>query len=349
MKEKNMEKIQATQELKNEKIKEIQKAGAESLFLAAIRERGIEDASVDVVSSTKAANTLLVNVNGNNVLFKAAANAKKWMGDVPKIIEILSDETKSSSEIFDALMQTTLQPIELPVRLAKNIKLRPNKDGKVRFFCPGTMLAVNYEDVKNLELAGMTGIDENAFFEQYKMKHPLESLIISDSVRRIGEAAFAYCKNLVSVTIADSVVDIGYRVFEGCESLRSVTLPKNLKKIDGLFSKCESLKSIDIPESVMEIDSGAFFYCNSLESVTIPEGVTEIGMHTFEHCISMKSIRIPKHVRKIGPCAFQNSSALCEFVFDGTVEQWKNMAKCMYWCDGVAAKTVKCNDGDAKI
>lgn len=343
-----MEKIQATQELKNEKIKEIQKAGAESLFLAAIRERGIEDASVDVVSSTKAANTLLVNVNGNNVIFKAAANAKKWMGDVPKVIEILSDETKSSSEIFDALMQTTLRPIELPVRLAKNIKLRPNKDGKVRFFCPGTLLAVNYEDVKILELVGMTGIDEKAFFEQCKMKHPLESLIISDSVRRIGEAAFGYCKNLVSVTIADSVVDIGYRVFEGCESLRSVTLPKNLKKIDGLFSKCESLKSIDIPKSVMEIES-AFFCCSSLESVTIPEGVTAIGMHSFELCDSLKSFRIPKNVRAIGPCAFNLSKNLSELSFDGTIEQWKKIWKGFDWRAGIKAKTVKCTDGETEL
>lgn len=340
----NIEKEKA----KLNKIKQIQQVTATSLFSQAIKEKGIEDFSVESVKSTKADTILLVNVNGNNVLLKVSANVQKWLSEVPKIVDALSDESKTSLEIFDALMNTKLPPLEIPIRLAKDITLKPNKNGKARFFTQGIMRTINFKTVKELELVGMTEFEEEALCHR-GYNYPLETLIIADGVKKIGKSAFSYLEHLVSASIPDSVTEIGDDIFEHCESLCSVLIPKKLTKINGMFSSCQSLKNIDIPDTVNQIDSGAFFYCDSLESVKIPEGVTEIGMHSIQHCISLKSIRIPKNVTKIGPCAFQDSTALSSIEFDGTVEQWNKIWKGFNWNVGVPAKTVKCTDGDAEI
>lgn len=52
----------------------------------------------------------------------------------------------------------------------------------------------------------------------------LTSVYISDTVKEIGENAFADCKELESITIPYSVTDIGARAFKGCTSLTSVTI-----------------------------------------------------------------------------------------------------------------------------
>lgn len=156
-----MDNTEDIEKAKLEKIKQVQKVTATTVFSEAIKEKGIEDFSVESVKSTKADTILLVNINGNNVLLKASANAKKWTSDVPKIVDALSDETKSSKEIFDALMSTKLPPFEIPIRLAKDITLKPNKNGKARFFTQGIMRTINFKTVKELELVGMTEIEEN--------------------------------------------------------------------------------------------------------------------------------------------------------------------------------------------
>ena len=143
---------------KLEKIKQVQQVGAISLFSEAIKEKEIEDFSVESVNSTKADTILLVNVKGNNVLLKVSANVKKWTSDVPKIVDALSDETKSSKEIFDALMSTKLPPLETPIRLEKDITLKPNKNGKVRFFTQGIIQNLYDLYVEDLELVGVTEI-----------------------------------------------------------------------------------------------------------------------------------------------------------------------------------------------
>jgi len=330
------------------KIKQVQQVTATSLFLQAIKEKGIEDFSVESVNATKADTILLVNVNGNNVLLKASANVQKWIGEVPKIVDALSDESKNSLEIFDALMSTKLPPFEIPIRLAKDITLKPNKNGKARFFTQGIMRPINFKTVKELEFVGVTEFEEKVFWG-FGYYYQLETLIVADGVEKIGKAAFSCFKHLVSASLPDSVSEIGDDIFAGCDLLSSVSLPKNLTKINGMFHKCKSLKHIDIPDTVTQIDNWAFCNCDSLESVKLPEGLLEVGVHSFEHCISLKSIRIPKNVVKIWPRAFEGCTALTSIEFDGTVEQWNKMPKGLYWNEKVPAKVVKCTDGEVSL
>ena len=162
------------------KIKQVQQAGAISLFTEAIKEKKIEDFSLEIVNSTKAANTILVNVNGNNVLLKVSANPQKWFSDVPKIVDALSDKTKSSLEIFDALMDTKIPPIEIPLRLSNDVTLKPNKDGKVRLFAQGILRNIYFQTVKELELVGMTEIEKNALCPFWRDGVPAKTVHCTD-------------------------------------------------------------------------------------------------------------------------------------------------------------------------
>ena len=90
--------------------------------------------------------------------------------------------------------------------------------------------------------------------------------IIPNSVTKIGDGAFRWCKSLQSVTIPNSVTSIGYEAFSGCESLKSVTIPNSVTKIGNYaFSSCESLQSVTIPNSVTKIGDGAFRFCTHLD------------------------------------------------------------------------------------
>jgi hypothetical protein len=80
--------------------------------------------------------------------------------------------------------------------------------------------------------AGLTGIEEGAFFSCDRLK----SVNIPDSVTSIGKNAFSRCCSLESVVIPDSVTSIG----------------------DGAFSRCHNFFTISIPEGVTSIGEGAF-------------------------------------------------------------------------------------------
>ena len=98
----------------------------------------------------------------------------------------------------------------------------------------------------------------------------LPSVIDGKSVTSIGGRAFnAYdieaCKNLTSIIIPDSVTRIGDDAFYKCTSLTSITIPDSVTNIgEGAFGSCTSLTEITIPDSVTFIDWGAFSDCTDL-------------------------------------------------------------------------------------
>ena len=56
----------------------------------------------------------------------------------------------------------------------------------------------------------------------------ITSVVIPDSVKKIGVKAFRGCKSLSSVVIPSSVTEIGKGAFYGCKSLASVVIERTL-------------------------------------------------------------------------------------------------------------------------
>lgn len=150
---------------------------------------------------------------------------------------------------------------------------------------------------------------DNRVMEDYYKN--IKTLVIPDSVTKIGHEAFAYLSGITSCAIPDGVTEIGYRAFADCESLKIVNIPGSVTKIaDTTFDNCSSLQNVVIPESVTEIGWGAFWGCKSFTEVTVPDSVTKIDDQAFAFCSGVKTVNIPSNVTSIGKGTFESCTSL---------------------------------------
>ncbi len=88
----------------------------------------------------------------------------------------------------------------------------------------------------------VTEIAENAF----SMNLNLTSVILSESIKKIGALAFSGCTGITEVITKNSLEEIGNNAFLGCSSLHKLFLGSCVSKIGaGAFGACPALKSID--------------------------------------------------------------------------------------------------------
>lgn len=190
---------------------------------------------------------------------------------------------------------------------------------------------------ENPDFASIEGVlfnKEKTTLISYPINKPGENYSVPDTVKTIGEFAFSYNKNLVSIDIPDSVTSIENYAFEesaalkdvalpagitsiesylfyNCPALENVTIPYGVESIgNGAFGYCTSLKNVEIPDSVTSIDSYVFMSCTSLESIVLPNGVTEINPHLFDGCTSLKSVPITDSIKTISNYAFSDCTSL---------------------------------------
>ncbi|GFH44375.1 hypothetical protein CTEN210_00849 [Chaetoceros tenuissimus] len=77
----------------------------------------------------------------------------------------------------------------------------------------------------------------------------VERVIMSDSVQRIEEGAFAFCINLAFVKLSTDLEYIGIRAFCSCVSLTSIFIPPSCREIgDGAFYCCKKLIILSFPQ-----------------------------------------------------------------------------------------------------
>lgn len=134
-------------------------------------------------------------------------------------------------------------------------------------------------NIKKVTFAADSNVKEFVGDTFYEMGR-LESIVIPDSVEKMGVAAFRGCGNLKSVVVGAGIKVIPKDAFLGCTSLKSVTFAEGsqLEKIEGIqaFKNCPKLESIELPNSCTYVDSYTFSDCPSLRTI-VARGIKEQG------------------------------------------------------------------------
>ena len=103
---------------------------------------------------------------------------------------------------------------------------------------------------------------------------------VPNTVTNIGDYAFANCANLTSILIGDSVTRIGLGAFLGC-GMTSVTIPNGISRIEASLFAWSGLRSVTIPSSVTTIGNYAFNMCTVLGTVYFCGNSPSLGWDAF--------------------------------------------------------------------
>lgn len=125
---------------------------------------------------------------------------------------------------------------------------------------------------------------------------PLTSVVLPNSVERIGSWTFAGMGNLTSVIIGNSVTAISYAAFKDCPNLIDIQFGENIKTISAsAFEGCTALESIILPASVKDIKDNAFKDADSIADIISyqdsPKAISESSFS--ETCFQNACLYVP--------------------------------------------------------
>ena len=176
------------------------------------------------------------------------------------------------------------------------------------------------------------GIAREAFVNNLYLK----SVVIPDSVEKIGEKAFVNCRKLASAVIGSGVKVVGSSAFADCNCLTSVEIRDGVRDIrDYAFAGCRRLSSVRIPDSVKRIGNNVFRACTALTSATLPAGIRYVSHAMFLECKSLASFTVPDSVKEVGEEAFGGCTNLASVVISFGVERIGREA--FRYCQGLVS------------
>ncbi|CAJ1958349.1 unnamed protein product [Cylindrotheca closterium] len=121
--------------------------------------------------------------------------------------------------------------------------------------------------------------------------------VIVDSVKKIGEEAFAQCYSLQRLRISSRLNKIGQGSFEECYGLvEADLLATSVREIPhGAFLCCISLQAVSLPKPIVRLCATSFYGCESLVSVIVPQDCNpiRIGHVSFGRCSDLVNMVLP--------------------------------------------------------
>ena len=163
------------------------------------------------------------------------------------------------------------------------------------------------------------------------------SIVIPFSVKSIGDYAFCGCISLSNLNLSEGLKSIGNQSFAGCHSLTTLSLPEGLETLKfEAFTCCSKLESISLPSSINRIDRLPFFGCDALTEISVASSNPNfdsrnncnaiIDTSTNKLLWGCKGTKIPSTVTSIGNGAFQSCKDLVELIVPESVEEIQEYA-----------------------
>lgn len=165
---------------------------------------------------------------------------------------------------------------------------------------------VNFTNSPNI-----TSVGDFAFYQ-----HMGDITDLPDTIKEVGESAFAGVSNLTSLPSALEVA--GKSSFAGCSGLALTALPSNLREINYYsFYNCSKLAITELPESLevlgsgaTYVDGGCFASCKAIPSILIHDGITSTPTQCFMDCTGITTADLPSTLSLIKSALFHRCSKL---------------------------------------
>ena len=181
-----------------------------------------------------------------------------------------------------------------------------------------------YLDLTTLEIESETYYPVEIVDRVFREKTSLVSVIIPDTVVRMGLAEFINCSNLQSVVLSNSLTELKDDVFYGCARLETINLPESLETLGReAFRKCTSLETVTLGEGshLVTIGDYAFDGCVLLESFMFPDSLITVGSYAFNGCAVLSSADFKEegNLESIGEYAFSGCASLGSVTFSDSL------------------------------
>ena len=158
----------------------------------------------------------------------------------------------------------------------------------------------------------------------------IDDCIVKDGTLTIADYAFAFREELTGIVISNSVKNIGECAFGGCAALESITVDSGNTVFHSegnclidtenkvLVAGCKN-SNIPTDDSVTSIGDYAFYGNYEVTNITIPENITSIGWCSFAECGALAKIIIPDSITSIGEGAFEECASLTDVWYGGSM------------------------------
>jgi hypothetical protein len=248
-----------------------------------------------------------ISISSNVFSFSNRANAVLYVPSGSKAAYEAANYWKEFKEIVE---NSNITFADANVKALCVANWDANLDGEISLYEAATVTDLGEVFKNNTSITsfnelsyfiGLESISDDAFWGCSN----LNSIVIPDNVRRIGDRAFVNC-GLTSIMIPKSVDYIGIGI-GSCSGLSSIVVDEDNPVYDSrngcnaiiksetneLISGC---KTTVIPSTVTSIAQYAFGNNKELTSIVIPNSVQAIGRQAFMNCDGLNTISLPGHI-----------------------------------------------------
>ena len=125
-----------------------------------------------------------------------------------------------------------------------------------------------------------------------------QNTVIPDSVTKLSEYAFSYCKNITEIKISKNIISLSNRTFSGCNKVLTIAVDPDNPVYDSR-DNCNAIvetasntllvgcSNTIIPNSVSIIADYAFAGLTNLTSINIPASVKKLSYTSFFECVNI--------------------------------------------------------------
>ncbi len=130
---------------------------------------------------------------------------------------------------------------------------------------------------------GVKEIEDEFFSRDLSIK----KVILPDSLREIGEIAFAGCLNLREVEFNEDLIYIGRKAFyeTGIERIKFKAGPEAVESL--AFGFCQQLREVYFGKYISRVGPFAF-HLSALERVVFPEDTCAAPIYSFRNCLNLQ-------------------------------------------------------------